>query len=357
MKKKQIALLLAALMCITPAAESVAVMGAEFSSGEETVEKQMEADDLNEEETAEDETESADVTGDNSELAEDDIWTSGEEGTEFGTDEIPEAEEFTSEESDGLTDAAEAAQVKGSFAVAYITEEQYNNALQNEERPEVDMKTVEDTTFLNALNSIEGENTGYCFVRVQDLEDAADFVAPDGMTVLVENARVRSITPNGNIAFWGMVDPPETIEIKEGKGTIAFFCQEMRSVLKGTGSDDKVIFCGQNNAIGGISGVENIYLRNNSHDLQVFGASEFFNIYNETDNIKNNPQDENAFFIHIVTVRLLRYSIKHLTGVLASLKMKMEISGAVLTELELYIIHQMKKMNGKIFLFRQVHRQ
>ena len=49
----------------------------------------------------------------------------------------------------------------------------------------------------------------------------------------------------------------------------------MRSVLKGTGSDDKVIFCGQNNAIGGISGVENIYLRNNSHDLQAFGASNF----------------------------------------------------------------------------------
>ena len=64
--------------------------------------------------------------------------------------------------------------------MAYITEEQYNNALQNEERPEVDMKTVEDTTFSNALNSIEGENTGYCFVSVQDLEDAADFVAPEG---------------------------------------------------------------------------------------------------------------------------------------------------------------------------------
>ena len=37
MKKKQVALLLAALMCITPMAESAAVMGAEFSSGEETV--------------------------------------------------------------------------------------------------------------------------------------------------------------------------------------------------------------------------------------------------------------------------------------------------------------------------------
>ena len=40
MKKKQVALLLAALMCITPMAESAAVMGAEFSSGEETVEMQ-----------------------------------------------------------------------------------------------------------------------------------------------------------------------------------------------------------------------------------------------------------------------------------------------------------------------------
>ena len=40
MKKKQIALLLAALMCITPVTETAAVMGAEFSSGEETVEIQ-----------------------------------------------------------------------------------------------------------------------------------------------------------------------------------------------------------------------------------------------------------------------------------------------------------------------------
>ena len=285
MKIKQVALLLAALMCITPVAESAAVMGAEFSSGEETVEMQGTEEEAEAEDTAE-------------------IWTSGEEGSDFGTDEALEVDGFTSEESEVSTDAAGAKQVKGSFEVAYITEEQYNNALQSEERPEVDMKTVEDTTFSNALNSIEGENTGYCFVRVQDLEDAADFVAPEGMTVLVENARARSITPNGNIAFWGMIDPSATIEIKEGKGTTTFFCQDMRSVLKGTGSDDKVIFCGQNNAIGGISGVENVYLRNNSHDLQVFGASEFFNIYNETDNIKNNPQDENAFFIHIVNSKI-----------------------------------------------------
>lgn len=58
MKKKQIALLLAALMCITPAAEGAAVMGAEFSSGEEIVEMQDTEEEAEAEDTAE-------------------IWTSG----------------------------------------------------------------------------------------------------------------------------------------------------------------------------------------------------------------------------------------------------------------------------------------
>ena len=68
MKKKQVALLLAALMCITPVAESAAVMGAEFSSGEETVEMQGTEEEAEAEDTAE-------------------IWTSGEEVSDFGTDE------------------------------------------------------------------------------------------------------------------------------------------------------------------------------------------------------------------------------------------------------------------------------
>lgn len=53
MKKKQVALLLAALMCITPVAESAAVMGAEFSSGEETVEMQGTEEEAEAEDTAE----------------------------------------------------------------------------------------------------------------------------------------------------------------------------------------------------------------------------------------------------------------------------------------------------------------
>ena len=57
-------------------------------------------------------------------------------------------------------------------------------------------------------------------------------MAPEGMTVLVENARARSITPNGNIAFWGMIDPPETIEIKEGKGNDSFLLSGYEKRIK-----------------------------------------------------------------------------------------------------------------------------
>ena len=42
MKKKQIAVLLAALLSVSPAVEGVAVMGADFSSGEEAVEAMQE---------------------------------------------------------------------------------------------------------------------------------------------------------------------------------------------------------------------------------------------------------------------------------------------------------------------------
>ena len=51
MKKKQIAVLLAALLSVSPAAEGVAVMGADFSAGEgtsEAVEVQMEKEESTE---------------------------------------------------------------------------------------------------------------------------------------------------------------------------------------------------------------------------------------------------------------------------------------------------------------------
>ena len=285
MKKKQIALLLAALLCVSPAAECSAVMGAEFSSGEET------ADVQNTEGDAEDiageiaDVQAEEATETAAELTEsEDIWTSGEDVSDFGADEVPEMDEFTSGESDVLADAAEAKQGSGNYEVAYITEEQYHNCLQSEERPEVEMKMVEDTTLSNALNSIEGENTGYCLVIPHDLNGEEDIVVPAGLNVFVgysENVKIRSITPNGNVTFWGVGNDKESIEIKEGQGTVAFRQLYTSGELKGSGSNDTVVFY-EDATLGGISGVENLHFGKDCRNVNIRGTSEFYNLYNDT---------------------------------------------------------------------------
>lgn len=159
----------------------------------EAMQEQTEIEDSSAENVATEteEAENAGITeGDSDSTGTEDIWTSGEEENEFGTGEIPEVDAFSAEEDD-VTDAATAEQGKGSFGVAYITEEQYIGAFQNEQDPGVELKTVENTTFSEALSSVEGENTGYCYVQVQDLDNPADFVVPEGLTVLVEGARMQ----------------------------------------------------------------------------------------------------------------------------------------------------------------------
>ena len=285
MKKKQIALLLAALLCVSPAAECSAVMGAEFSSGEETADVQNTEGDA--EDTAGEiaDVQAEEATETAAELTEsEDIWTSGEDVSDFGADEVPEMDEFTSGESDVLADAAEAKQGSGNYEVAYITEEQYHNCLQSEERPEVEMKMVEDTTLSNALNSIEGENTGYCLVVPHDLNGEEDIVVPAGLNVFVgyaEDVKIRSITPNGNVTFWGVGNDKESIEIKEGQGTVAFRQLYTSGELKGSGSNDTVVFY-EDATLGGISGVENLHFGKDCRNVNIRGTSEFYNLYNDT---------------------------------------------------------------------------
>ena len=223
MKKKQIALLLAALMCITPVAESVAVMGAEFSAGEEAVEakqEQTETEDSSAENVAieTEEAENAGIT--------EDIWTSGEEISEFETGE-EEQQDMFAEEPDTQTEPATAAQGTGTYEVAFIDEGQFNTCLRtDDDRPNVEMQTIEKTTLTEALKSMKGDSTGYCLVVPHDLEGEEDIVVPEGMNVFVGygdgDVKIRSITPNGNITFWGVGNDKESIEIKEGKGTVAF---------------------------------------------------------------------------------------------------------------------------------------
>ena len=285
MKKKQIALLLAALLCVSPAAECSVVMGAEFSSGEETADVQNTEGDA--EDTAGEiaDVQAEEATETAAELTEsEDIWTSGEDVSDFGADEVPEMDEFTSGESDVLADAAEAKQGSGNYEVAYITEEQYHNCLQSEDRPEVEMKMVEDTTLSNALNSIEGENTGYCLVIPHDLNGEEDIVVPAGLNIFVgyaEDVKIRSITPNGNVTFWGVGNDKESIEIKEGQGTVAFRQLYTSGELKGSGSNDTVVFY-EDATLGGISGVENLHFGKDCRNVNIRGTSEFYNLYNDT---------------------------------------------------------------------------
>lgn len=280
MKKKQIALLLAALMCITPAAESVAVMGADFSSGEEAVEtkqEQTETEDSSAENVAieTEETENAGIT--------EDIWTSGEKISEFETGEEEQQDMFV-EEPDAQTEPATAAQGTGTYEVAFIDAGQFNTCLRtDEDRPNVEMQTIEKTTLTEALKSMEGDNTGYCLVVPHDLEGEEDIVVPEGMNVFVGygdgDVKIRSITPNGNITFWGVGNDKESIEIKEGKGTVAFKQLHMNGEIRGTGSDDTVIFH-DDATIGGISGIENVHF--DCWNLNIKGKSEFYNLYNDT---------------------------------------------------------------------------
>lgn len=280
MKKKQIALLLAALMCITPVAESVAVMGAEFSAGEEAVEakqEQTETEDSSAENVAT-ETEEAENAG-----ITEDIWTSGEEISEFETGE-EEQQDMFAEEPDTQTEPATAAQGTGTYEVAFIDAGQFNTCLRtDEDRPNVEMQTIEKTTLTEALKSMEGDNTGYCLVIPHELEGEEDIVVPEGMNVFVGygdgDVKIRSITPNGNITFWGVGNDKESIEIKEGKGTVAFKQLYMNGEIRGTGSDDTVIFH-EDATIGGISGIENVHF--DCWNLNIKGKSEFYNLYNDT---------------------------------------------------------------------------
>ena len=280
MKKKQIALLLAALMCITPVAESVAVMGADFSSGEEAVEtkqEQTETEDSSAENVAT-ETEEAENAG-----ITEDIWTSGEEISEFETGEEEQQDMFV-EEPDAQTEPATAAQGTGTYEVAFIDEGQFNTCLRtDDDRPNVEMQTIEKTTLTEALKSMKGDSTGYCLVVPHDLEGEEDIVVPEGMNVFVGygdgDVKIRSITPNGNITFWGVGNDKESIEIKEGKGTVAFKQLYMNGEIRGTGSDDTVIFH-EDATIGGISGIENVHF--DCWNLNIKGKSEFYNLYNDT---------------------------------------------------------------------------
>ena len=274
MKRKQIALFLSLLLSVSPVIESAAVWGADFTDG-------MAVEQTQEEETEEVSSQAAETPEEVSEES----WTSGEDTDDFGTDEGDQPEVFAEEASEEPIQSTESSVSKGTYEVAYITKEQYNECLDGEDCPDINLKTFEDTTLTEALGKMEGENTGYCLVLPHNVEGAEDIVVPKGLNVYVgfaDGMLVKSITPNGNIAFRGIGNGEDNIEIREGNGTVTFQQLYMTGTLIGTGSDDTVIFSGGDSTLGGISRIENIYFGDNCWNLKIKGKSEFYNLYNET---------------------------------------------------------------------------
>lgn len=283
MKRKRIAILLAALLSVSPIAESAAVWGAEFSAGETSAETTE--FDLNMMESG---------AAESAESALTDNWTAGEDGTdetyeteeavEFTTGEETQEDLFIAEEPDILTQAAQAEQGHGTYEIAYVTQEQYQRCLEGEGRPDVDYERLEDTTLTEALKALKGQNTGYCVVVPSDLEGFEDLVIPEGLTVFVayeQDLNIRSITPNGNLTLWGIGETEDTLEIKAGNGTVTFKDCHIDATLKGTGADDTVVFY-SDCTMGAIKGIENIHFGRECWGVNVREASEFYDLYNDT---------------------------------------------------------------------------
>ncbi|MFQ7715834.1 MAG: hypothetical protein ACLRH0_06080 [Blautia wexlerae] len=100
----------------------------------------------------------------------------------------------------------------------------------------------------------------------------------------------RSITPKGNIAFLGDQRSARMFlwKSKKAADTVTFCHLDTDAVIRGTGSNDTVMFY-DNAFLGGISGVENIHFGKECRNLNIRGESEFYNLYNDTDN--SHPQD------------------------------------------------------------------
>ena len=89
--------------------------------------------------------------------------------------------------------------------------------------------------------------------------------------------------------------------------------------------------------------MENIYLRNNSHDLQVLVPVNFLIFTMKRIISKTIQQDENAFFIHIVNSKTAPVFHKTFDWGTGEFENENGEKWSSPTELELYIIHQDRK--------------
>lgn len=275
MKKKRLALVLAAMMALSSAGQTAAVSAAEFT--DEVISEDVQEPTAEEaapeiaEEVMDEEITVSEAPEIFADTEEEDLFSAGTEEIVFGdTEETPVAEE----QDEG----------KALYEGKFISEEEAEHLKETGEEPSGEWQGVEEpcsfTEFLDSLS----QKTGILLVRGNDQEGYADMVIPEGLTVIVacgSDIQIKSVTPNGNIYIWENINTPGTLEIREGKGSVTVRDGSIAGMIVGSGSNDTLIFDGYWNHIKGLKGVENVVFSETRNNLEIDGGeTEFYNIVN-----------------------------------------------------------------------------
>lgn len=263
MKKKNLALILTAVLAMSGTGQALAVSAADFSDGESFGEevRQMENPEA-------ELFEEPEISGDifSAEAAE--LFADGEK--------LPAAAVTT-----------QAAPVAGWS----VTKEAFE-AWRSGDGMDVGDAEPTDGTTADIFGKVS-HATGYIAIGFVDGQEGfADLVIPEGLNVAVLNwcePALNSLTPGGEVIIRSGVRTPGTLEIREGKGSVTFRESSVQGMLYGAGSNDTVRF-EEWNWICGMKGVENTIFanRDEGQSLEVAdGTVEFHHIYQENADGKN----------------------------------------------------------------------
>lgn len=265
MRKRKMALVLAALLAVSGTGEAVMVSAADFSQAEEVL--------------SEEDFSGADVI-------------SSEELEEPGTFEAEQPEEIDDEifgEADLFTQGEENAQGEAYYCGGYVTQEEFQAWVENDDNIPDSREVVEADSWSGFLEEAgKQESTGYVLLEVRDTASVyQDLVIPEGMTVgflgFAEShdctdMNIQSLTANGNVVLAGMIHTPGNLEMKNGSGSVTIRNAEIEGNIQGNGVDTTVTFL-EWASIGGIHGVKNMIFGDNMHSIRITsGYADFYHM-------------------------------------------------------------------------------
>lgn len=252
MKRKRLALVLAAIMAMSGISHTTMVSGAEFTdaSALEMVDEE------------------ADTEG---------VFVSEEE-TVFTDEEAPEAQVDAPK-----TDEEYRAHYEGG----YITREQFDHWAETGEEPEdwVQVGFYEELVTsdeLFAKMKEEGiENTGYLMLSIAEpAEGFADLTVPEGTVLALAGGaghNIQSIRADTGVTIRGNINTPGSLKLAEGT-SVRLIDVDSNGIIEGTGRNTLEVKNWVR--LGGIRGIDK-FIYNTDH-IEVRGLAEFRKIENHT---------------------------------------------------------------------------